>query len=180
MSKVLSYSHVLLPYSRSHNSPQVFPKTALNILTRSAQRKLHLSASNELNLENKVKNHNIWHHSKYPNLVTSWATFRFFNVLTKAQREYFRLLESIFQFPHQGLLLILKHVGTPVCYTSPLEFMAPFHLSNMKNTVDSKCNGRWRPKHVYVFYIVYKHTFTGMFNIFKTMRAHIASLYITQ
>lgn len=70
MSKLLAYSHVLLPYSRSHNNPQVYPKTGLIILSRSAQRKPHVSASTELNIENKMTNLNIY--DIIPSTLISW------------------------------------------------------------------------------------------------------------
>lgn len=75
----LNYCHTVMCYCHT-----VGLKTALRfflilliILAKSAQRKLHLSVSTELNLENQEKSQYIWHHSKYPNLVTSWTAFSF-------------------------------------------------------------------------------------------------------
>lgn len=136
-------------------------KTCLVIPVWSAQRKLHLFASTELKLEKQThqKSQCIWHHCTYSNLVTLWTAFSIsLDVAHRGLTLAFQIIGKHF-FSNQGGVLILKHLGTPVRYTSMLQFMASFIYQTWKIQMAVT----WGQKHVFAFYIVYKHTFTSMY-----------------
>lgn len=93
LSKLLSYSHVLQPYSRSHNSPQGFfsdnwSKYSVEVGTEKAT---FISLHRAESRKQTGKSQYIWHHSKYPNLVTSCTAFGFW-----------------FDYAHEGLTLAFQ------------------------------------------------------------------------